>query len=88
MQGHTLYLNKVELAERLGIKKRGIEELMRRRKIPFLTLGHRTVRFFWPAVEQALARFEHRAVGQSSKTEPVNAPNTKPKDGGDGHAAR
>lgn len=58
------YLNKLELAERLGLTRRGVEELMRRRKIPFLTLGHRTVRFFWPAVERALSKFEHRAVGQ------------------------
>ncbi|MGA3169562.1 MAG: hypothetical protein ABSE62_00970 [Chthoniobacteraceae bacterium] len=58
------YLNKLELAERLGLTRRGVEELMRRRKIPFLTLGHRTVRFFWPAVERALAKFEHRAIGQ------------------------
>ncbi|MEA3188709.1 MAG: hypothetical protein QOD99_2539, partial [Chthoniobacter sp.] len=48
------YLNKLELAERLGSTKRGIEEMMRRRKIPFLKLGHRTVRFFWPAVEKAV----------------------------------
>ncbi len=58
------YLNKLELAERLGMTRRGVEELMRRRKIPFLSLGHRTVRFFWPAVERALSKFEHRAIGQ------------------------
>ena len=38
---------------------------MRKRKIPYLTLGHRTVRFFWPAVEKALAKLEIKAVGQA-----------------------
>jgi hypothetical protein len=37
---------------------------MRRRKIPFLALGHRTVRFYWPAVLKALAKLEIKAVGQ------------------------
>jgi hypothetical protein len=63
----TDYLNKVELAARLGITRRGVEELMRTRKIPYLALGHRTVRFFWPSVERALSKFEHRAVGQEGK---------------------
>lgn len=58
------YLNKTQLAQLLGITKRGVEELMRARKIPFLALGHRTVRFNWTAVEKALARFEHKAVGE------------------------
>ena len=56
------YLNKVQLANLLGITKRGVEELMRSRKIPFLALGHRTVRFYWPAVEKALGKFEHKAI--------------------------
>ena len=59
-----LYLSKLELAEKLCITKRVVEELMHRRKIPFLALGHRTVRFYWPAVEKALAKFELKAVGQ------------------------
>lgn len=58
------YLNKLELAERLGTTKRGVEEMMRRRKIPFLKLGHRTVRFDWQSVEKAVSRLEYRAVGQ------------------------
>ena len=39
------YLTKKELGRELGLTKRGVEELMRTRKIPFLLLGHRTVRF-------------------------------------------
>jgi hypothetical protein len=53
------YLNKLELAARLG--------MMRRRKIPFIALGHRTVRFHWPTVEKALGRLEHKAIGQEAK---------------------
>jgi excisionase family DNA binding protein len=60
----TRYLTKAELALELRMTKRGVDELMRRRKIPFLALGHRTVRFDWEQVCKALARFEHRAVGQ------------------------
>ncbi len=62
------YLNKLELAERLGTTKRGVEEMMRRRKIPFLKLGHRTVRFDWPAVEKAINRLEFRAIGQEARS--------------------
>lgn len=61
------YLTKVELAERLGVTRRVVEEMMRRRMIPYLSLGYRTVRFFWPAVERALAKFEHKAVCQEGK---------------------
>ena len=62
------YLNKLQIAERLGTTKRGVEEMMRRRKIPFLRLGHRTVRFDWTAVEKAVARLEHKSVGQEART--------------------
>ena len=62
------YLNKLELAERLGITERCVKEMMRRRKIPFLKLGHRTVRFDWAAVEKAVARLEYKAVGQEART--------------------
>jgi len=44
------------LAQLLGITKRGVEELMHARKIPFLALGYRTVRFDWEQVRKALAR--------------------------------
>jgi excisionase family DNA binding protein len=61
------YLTKVELAELLGVTRRVVEDMMRRRMIPYLSLGHRTVRFYWPSVERALSKFEHRAVGQEGK---------------------
>ena len=65
MKGEKRILNKVELAAELGMTKRGVEELMRTRKIPFFALGHRTVRFDWEKVQQALLRFEVKAVGGS-----------------------
>ena len=64
MNDRKLYLNKTELAAELGLTKRGIEELMRQHKIPFLAIGHRTVRFHWPSVQKALAKFEMKAVGE------------------------
>ena len=66
MNSEHQYLDKTQLAEKLGLpSKRAVEELMRKRKIPYLTLGYRTVRFFWPAVEKALAKLEIKAVGQA-----------------------
>jgi hypothetical protein len=41
--------------------------MMRRRKIPFIALGHRTVRFHWPSVEKAIGKLEHKAIGQEGK---------------------
>ena len=65
MNQNSLYLSKSQLAEKLGLpSKRAVEEMMRRRKIPYLTFGHRTLRFFWPAVEKALAKFEIKAAGR------------------------
>jgi hypothetical protein len=57
-------LNKEEIRQRLNlISLRGVDELVRRRKIPYLRLGHRTLRFSWPAVEAALARLTIKEVG-------------------------
>jgi excisionase family DNA binding protein len=64
MKEQRKYLTKTELAELLGLTKRGVEELMRARKIPFLALGHRTVRFVLAEVEKALTKLEVKAVGQ------------------------
>ena len=41
---------------------RMVGELMRERKVACSRLGHRAVRFSWPKVHGALARFEHRAA--------------------------
>jgi excisionase family DNA binding protein len=56
-------LTKQELAERLGLKIRGVESLVERRKIPALRISGRCVRFSWPRVLAALAKFEIKEIG-------------------------
>jgi hypothetical protein len=56
-------LTKEQLAERINAPStKLVDELMRARKIPYLRLGHRTVRFDWPKVQVALARLEVGAI--------------------------
>lgn len=57
-------IDKEELRRRLNLPSvRMVEELMRKRKIPFVRLGHRTVRFSWVKVLEAIKSLEYRAVG-------------------------
>ena len=59
------FLTKEQLRERLNLPStRMIDELVRKRKIPVIRLGHRTVRFNLVKVEAALERLELKAVGQ------------------------
>lgn len=59
------YLTKEELRARLNLPStRMVDEMMRRRMIPFLKFGAKTVRFDWEKVKIALQKFEHKAVGQ------------------------
>lgn len=58
-------LTKEDLRLRLNLPSlRMVEELMRKRKIPYLILGHKTVRFELPKVMEALLKLEKKAVGQ------------------------
>lgn len=41
-----------------------VEAMMRRRKIPFLRLGHKTVRFELPKVLIALQKLEVKEMGR------------------------
>jgi hypothetical protein len=60
-------IDKEELRRRLNLPSvRMVEELMRKRKIPFLRLGYRTVRFSWVKVLAALQALEHRAIGDKA----------------------
>jgi hypothetical protein len=52
------FMNKAQLAKHLGISVRGVEGLMAARKIPYFSLGHRTVRFDLHRVMAALSAFE------------------------------
>ncbi len=55
------FLTKRELAKHLGVSVRGVEGFMAARKIPYYTLGHRTVRFDLEKVMVALGSFEVKA---------------------------
>jgi excisionase family DNA binding protein len=56
------FLTKDELATLLGLKRRGVECLMKARRIPYLKVGGR-VRFQLDRVLQALERHEVKAIG-------------------------
>ena len=61
----SAWLTKEDVRARLQLPSiRMVEEMMRKRKIPFTKLGHKTVRFDWPKVEAALAKLEIREVGR------------------------
>ena len=61
----TRLVTKAQLRDALGFKSvRTIENLMRRRAIPYVRLGHRSVFFEIDKVRAALAKFERKAVGQ------------------------
>ena len=58
-------LTKEELRAALNLPStRMVDELVRKRKIPVIRLGHRTVRFNLAKVAAALERLELKAVGQ------------------------
>ena len=57
-------LTKEQLCERLNLPSvNSVEALMRSRKISFMRLGHRTVRFDWEKVKVEISRLEIKAVG-------------------------
>jgi len=55
-------LTKDQLAERLGLKRRGIECLVASKKIPAIRISGRCVRFSWPHVLSALQKFEIESI--------------------------
>ena len=58
------YLTKEEVAQRLGLKRRGIEAMMARRVLPFIRLSHRCVRFDWVKVQEEIGKFEVKSASQ------------------------
>jgi hypothetical protein len=59
------YLTKEQLRDRLNLPStRKIDYMMKSGMIPFLKWGPKTIRFDWVKVQAALAKFEHKAVGQ------------------------
>ncbi|MGV3661432.1 MAG: helix-turn-helix transcriptional regulator [Prosthecobacter sp.] len=60
---NTELLTKEQLAECLNLPStRMVGELMRKRRIPYIKLGHKTVRFRLSAVMEAISRLEVHAV--------------------------
>ena len=56
-------LTKEELRAELNLRStRGVEQLIKCRKIPVIRIGHRTVRFSLPQVLAALEKLTVRAV--------------------------
>ena len=55
------YLKKKEIANILGTSSRSVEEMMRKRKIPFTRLGGQP-RFLLRDVQRALKRYEIKEV--------------------------
>lgn len=49
------YVNRVEMARRLGISDRTLDRMVRRNEVPSVTWGRRTRRFLPSAVIRALA---------------------------------
>lgn len=59
------WLTKEQLRDALNLPStRMVDELVRRRKIPVLRLGYRTVRFDLAKVQAALEKLELKAIGQ------------------------
>ena len=58
----AVLLNKAQLGARIGITVRGVEEMMAKRRIPSIRIGHKTTRFSWPKVEAALAKLTAREI--------------------------
>lgn len=62
----TSLLCKAELRDALNLPStRMVDEMMRKRRIPYIKLGHRTIRFDLPRVMEALRRLEVTAVGDT-----------------------
>jgi len=58
-------LSKHQLALTLGVSPRTIDNFKAQRKIPFLRLSSRLVRFNLERVKEALGRYEVREVGRA-----------------------
>ena len=57
-------LSKKELALALGVSPRSIDNWIAQRRIPFLRLSARLIKFNLARVELSLARYEVREVGR------------------------
>jgi excisionase family DNA binding protein len=51
------FVNKADLAKRLGLKNRTIDNWMNAGFIPYMKIG-KTVRFYWPEVKKSLLKLQ------------------------------
>ena len=55
-------LTRDELAARLRMSRRGVQDLTKRRMIPVIRLGRKCVRYDYAKVKAALEKFEVKAI--------------------------
>jgi hypothetical protein len=55
-------LKRVQLAKAISVSPRTVDNLQREKKLPFLRLSKRCVRFHLPSVLRALGRFEVKEI--------------------------
>jgi hypothetical protein len=55
-------LTKKQLAEKMAMTPRGIDCLVRSRRIPVIRISRRCLRFDWNAVQAALAKLVQKAA--------------------------
>jgi excisionase family DNA binding protein len=67
MNENKNYLRRKQMAKHLSVSERHLSDLVSRRIIPCIKLGHRTVLFDPTKVEQALNRFEQREMGREAR---------------------
>ena len=53
---------KRDIAARYGVSLRTVDRWVNEKKIPYLDLGNRSIRFRWEAVERAINRLEVKEV--------------------------
>ena len=56
------YLRIEEIAKRLDLSKRGVEEFVKRKIIPAYKISSRCLRFRWSEVEAAINRYRQREI--------------------------
>jgi excisionase family DNA binding protein len=65
-RGHSLgreLVSKQELALIVGVSPRTIDNWIAQKRIPFIRLSARLIKFNWERVKAALARYEIKEVG-------------------------
>lgn len=65
IRGSDSLLTKEQLRAKLNLAStRMVDQLVKKRKIPSLKLGYRTIRFDWGKVQAALEKLEIKEVGR------------------------